>query len=117
MVAAALALAPEEACGLLLGRGCEVLFVASVPNSHVRPDRHFRIAPAAVAPVVRDAMRLGVDVIGGWHSHPVGPATLSADDIRGTPGDGFVQMVVNDGAVRAWSVTPPHATEIAVRFR
>lgn len=119
MFAASQAAEPEEACGLLLGVDHDVLFVAAVPNSHHRPDRHFRIAPAAAAPVVREAMRLGVDVIGGWHSHPNGPSDLSDDDVRGTPGDGFIQCVVGPSqSLRAWSVTPPHtATEIAVAFR
>jgi len=117
MFAAASAANPEEACGLLLGLGTDVLFIAAVVNSHRQPERHFRIAPDAAAPVVREAMRLGVDVIGGWHSHPHGPPTLSRDDIAGTPGAGFVQCVVTAESVRAWTVTPPTAVEIAVAFR
>lgn len=113
--------APREACGLLLGRGRHVLFVSPVENSNPNPEHHYSISRDAVAATVRRAGNLGVEIVGGWHSHPGGPPELSGRDLRALPPDvgPYLQVLITptDGQVRAWVIMAQHATEIPVASR
>jgi proteasome lid subunit RPN8/RPN11 len=81
--AAAEAAAPMECCGLLVGRGEDVLTVVEViaaPNVAEDPKRRFMIDPQVQFDTLR-RLRGGVEqVIGHYHSHPNGHTALSAHD-------------------------------------
>jgi proteasome lid subunit RPN8/RPN11 len=68
----------SEPCGLLLGRlerqVLEVERAVALPNVHETADRAFRIAPADLLRVSREARRAGLEVVGAWHAHPRGAA-------------------------------------------
>jgi proteasome lid subunit RPN8/RPN11 len=78
--------APQEVCGLLAGRADatgdrDVVHAFRVPNTHPRPVGEYRLDPAEQLRLtlhVEDD--LGLEVIGFYHSHPAGPARLSATD-------------------------------------
>lgn len=96
---------PNEACGFLLGANERVLFVAPMENTADDPAHRYRITPAATAAALHRAIRLGVDVIGGFHSHPDGPDMLSGTDAAGSPGPEFVHLLIGrDEAVHAYRV-------------
>ncbi|NOX57754.1 MAG: M67 family metallopeptidase [Planctomycetes bacterium] len=85
IVASAIAGAPQEVCGLLLGthdRGRAVIsdMVAS-RNVAANPQASFEIEPALVLEVPRTNGRNGAHLIGFYHSHPNGSARPSASDL------------------------------------
>lgn len=71
---------PLEACGLLAGdagRVEAVLAMANAAQSHAR----FRIDPQEQLRAFEWIDARGLDLVGIFHSHPVGPAMVSAIDI------------------------------------
>lgn len=105
---------PEEGCGVLLGRDLggdrEVERVVGFDN--VREDsRHNRylIAPEQFLAAEREARRLGLDVIGFFHSHPDHPSRPSAFDLEHAwPFYSYLIVSVERGRVKdahSWRLT------------
>lgn len=76
---------PQECCGLLLGRlengGKSVVDLNPMENSH-ESSRHnrYEIAPTDLLEAEKEARKLGVEIIGVYHSHPDHPARPSEFD-------------------------------------
>jgi len=81
IVAHATAARPEECCGLLVGRGVEILEAVAVPNSAETKRTRYELDPAAYIRARRDARRRGFDILGFYHSHPNSSAEPSATDL------------------------------------
>ncbi len=72
---------PEEACGLLFGRGQRVDRAAAIENElHSR--LRFRLEPRAQLSAMQSAEDDGLELLGIYHSHPEGPAQPSATDLQ-----------------------------------
>lgn len=77
---------PEEGAGLLLGRdengNREVLAILPLTNSREDAARHNRylITPRDMLAGEQEAIRLGLDVVGVFHSHPDHPNRPSEFD-------------------------------------
>jgi len=93
---------PEEACGLLLGRQGRIQQVVSAPNVHPTPQTHFEIDPQALVDAHRAARQGGPEVLGYYHSHPIGAAEPSATDRAMAAGDGRVWAIAGEGDVTFW---------------
>lgn len=92
-------LAPQEACGLLAGRGQEVTAIFPITNELSSPVR-FRMAAREQLRALEQIDAQGLDLLAIFHSHPGGPSTPSATDIAEA-----VYPVVNiiwNGAGGAW---------------
>jgi proteasome lid subunit RPN8/RPN11 len=102
LVAAAARTAPEECCGILLGR--EGLIEHARPTRNVAADRprRFEIDPQALVDAHRSARSGGPQVIGNFHSHPRGPDEPSATDRALAAHDGSVWAIVGEGGVTFW---------------
>ncbi len=75
------ACAPREGCGLLLGTNGkvrEVIRVTNVERSTVR----FRMAPEEQLAAFQRMEETGMEMLAIYHSHPAGPDTPSATDVR-----------------------------------
>ncbi len=114
IMAEADAAAPEEACGLMVGRRgqgwARVARLVSARNVAEEPRRRFEIDPAALLATHREAREAGEEIIGPWHSHPAGPPEPSATDVArareaASPGD--VWLIVAPGDV--WPIVVPEA--------
>jgi proteasome lid subunit RPN8/RPN11 len=125
LIAWARAAAPDEACGLLLGRRrgerVEVEHVRLARNLAADAHRAFEVHPEDHLAFSLEAERLGLDVVGAWHSHPRGPATLSPADLAAAA-PGWAQLVVALAAsdtvmVRAWVVRDHEAHELELTER
>ena len=83
-----------------------------LPNRAADPARAFALDPVQIARVARRAARLGLEVVGVWHSHPHGTARPSRADRAGAPA-GWWQVVVGSPAdglrVHAWHPDDPDA--------
>jgi proteasome lid subunit RPN8/RPN11 len=76
---------PHECCGVMLG-------IAAPDGNHVRrtvragntrtdsAHNRYNIAPEELVKVQREARRLGLDIVGFYHSHPDHPAQWSPTD-------------------------------------
>lgn len=103
LVAEAVAAAPREACGLLVGRGHDVQRIVPARNVDPSPSR-YTIDPADHFAALREARRDGLTVIGAYHSHPAGPPRPSPSDTAEAVPD-FLYLIVGLApapAVAAW---------------
>ncbi|RZK02358.1 MAG: M67 family peptidase [Novosphingobium sp.] len=102
LVAEAARAAPEECCGLLLGR--EGRIEGAIPAANVAADRqrHFEIDPAALFAAHRAARAGGPELIGYFHSHPSGHPVPSATDCEHASGDDRAWAIVAEGTVAFW---------------
>ncbi|MCW1427713.1 Mov34/MPN/PAD-1 family protein [Novosphingobium sp. JCM 18896] len=102
LIAEAAKAAPEECCGLLLGRqGC---VETAMPTANLAADRlrHFEIDPAALFAAHRAARAGGPELIGYFHSHPSDHPVPSATDCQHASGDERAWAIVADGRVAFW---------------
>ena len=73
--------APLEACGYCAGIGCEVRELLPLRNADQSPE-HFSFDPKEQFQALRSARQKELLLIAVYHSHPVTPARMSAEDIR-----------------------------------
>jgi len=81
--AAAAAAYPAECCGLLAGKGddiVEVTEVVAVPNVAADRQRRFDIDPQAQFDLLHRLRGSGQRMVGHYHSHPNGRGELSSHD-------------------------------------
>lgn len=102
--------APEECCGILMGRaagaGEPARVVAAPTAENVWPGdrtRRYEIAPETLLAEHRRAREAGRDVVGYYHSHPGGEAAPSAfDRERAWPGVTYLIVSPARREARAW---------------
>lgn len=120
MTAHALAAAPEEACGILVGlrRGTQREVLHAVPCRNVHEgSRHarFLIDPEQQLAVHREARFQGLEIVGYYHSHPEGSAAFSDEDRRQAhPWVSNLVLAFRGGVfleARSWRVDPDGACE------
>jgi predicted GIY-YIG superfamily endonuclease/proteasome lid subunit RPN8/RPN11 len=102
LLAHAALVAPNEACGLLLGDDTRITQARATANIAPDPHRHFEIDPQALIDAHRAERAGGPQLIGYYHSHPTGPAEPSATDRARASGDGRVWAIIAGGEVRCW---------------
>lgn len=102
----AIAAYPRECCGILLGTVSaddrrEVTRAIACRNAYEGEQAdHFELDPKEQFDAQREARRLGVEVIGFFHSHPDCDAYFSATDLAHSwPWYSNVVISVRDGAV------------------
>lgn len=107
---------PEECCGVLMGTlgegGLGGTVEVARPLENERQDsRHNRyvIHPETVLGAHKEARRLGLDILGYFHSHPDHPAVPSEfDREHAWPGVSYVITSVEQGQIagtRSWQLT------------
>jgi len=94
--------APEECCGLLLGKDGRIS--EARPAENVAQDRltRFEIDPMALLAAHKAARAGGPQVIGYYHSHPDGHPVPSATDCDHASGDARLWAIVSQGQVAFW---------------
>ncbi len=102
LLAEARAAAPEEACGILLGRGGRIDAIIPAGNVHARPETHFEIDPRVLIAAWRAEREGGPAVAGFYHSHPTGHARPSPVDQAQSARDGRVWAIIAAGDVSWW---------------
>ena len=94
--------APEECCGLLLGRDGAVTEARLAANVAEDRTRHFEIDPAALLWAHKEARGGGAELLGYFHSHPEGHPVPSATDCEHASGDARVWAIIAGGEVKFW---------------
>ncbi|MDR0733713.1 MAG: M67 family metallopeptidase [Dysgonamonadaceae bacterium] len=72
---------PDEACGLLAGNADRVEKQFPLTNVDHSPE-HFSFDPKEQFAALREARKLGMQIVANYHSHPSSPARPSEEDIR-----------------------------------
>ena len=94
---------PYECCGIMIGAAKDgvklVRGLRPLPNVHEEGhERRYSISPEDMFKVEREARRLGLSVIGFYHSHPDHPARPSEyDRVHAWPWYSFVIVSVMKG--------------------
>jgi proteasome lid subunit RPN8/RPN11 len=94
---------PEEACGLLVGRGSADRFIPM--ENTLASTTAFEMDPAQLKSVFRDLRQSGEELIGIYHSHPSGPARPSKMD--------FVRAYYPEAAQLIVSLADPERPQAA----
>lgn len=106
--------APEECCGLLLGRGGRITEVRPAANIAGDRLRRFEIDPVALLAAHKAARAGGPDLIGYYHSHPEGHPVPSATDCENASGDARLWAIIAAGEVKFWRDAQGGFEEVAV---
>lgn len=96
--------APNEACGILFGDQQRIDEAEPAANVAATPERNFEIEPAALLRAHRTARGAGRQVVGWYHSHPVGGIEPSATDAARAVEDDRLWLIAGGGSVAAWRV-------------
>jgi proteasome lid subunit RPN8/RPN11 len=109
--------APNECCGLLIGKG-NVVSAAHPARNKVPSHTRFTINPADHFVAIRKARAAGLDVIGAYHSHPASPAVPSASDLaeasQGAPLMLIVSLAPPAPIVRAFMLESTGSREVRI---
>jgi len=104
---------PREACGLLVGRetgGVREIMAAPVARNIAASVDRFQVHPADQLEIEREAARLGLQVLGCWHSHPRSRALPSGTD-QAAALDGWSHLIAGRTPggreeLRSWRQVP-----------
>ncbi|MSO56173.1 MAG: M67 family peptidase [Acidobacteria bacterium] len=87
--------APNECCGLLVGRGNAIEISVRARNLLASPTR-YQIDPADHFAAIHRARLNGRRVVGAYHSHPAtAPVPSEADISEASGGSGFLYVIVS----------------------
>jgi proteasome lid subunit RPN8/RPN11 len=86
--------APLECCGLLLAEN-DTIVAAHRARNALASETRYVIDPADHFAALRAARARGQRIVGGYHSHPAGPATPSARDIDESPGGDWLHAIAS----------------------
>lgn len=95
LFAEARAALPDEACGLLLGRGGAIDSIRPARNVHATPATHFEIDPQTLIDAHREERAGGPALLGYYHSHPHGEPEPSVTDQASSARDGRIWAIIS----------------------
>jgi proteasome lid subunit RPN8/RPN11 len=113
MLAHALAEAPLEACGIVVGRDGRPLRFVPTANAAASPVR-YEIAPRDLLRVTLAVEAAGESIWGIFHSHPTSAAYPSATDIRLAfyPESLYLIASLLDRSLRAFRIVEGRVSEV-----
>ena len=114
--AEAMAAHPAECCGLLLGELGRILSAQPARNVHPTPESHFEIDPQALVDAYRAARGGGPQVLGYYHSHPIGDPEPSKTDRSMAAGDGRIWAIVAGSSMKFWRDNPDGFVPLSVEI-
>ena len=94
LIAHAREAAPDECCGVLLGRGDEIVEAVRARNAAEPATTRFLVDPKDHIDARRDARARGLDVVGFYHSHPRSGAVPSDTDLAEAAYPGALYVIV-----------------------
>ena len=108
---------PNEACGLLVGSGSDVLKQYPLTNIDRSPE-HFSFDPAEQFQVFREARTDGREIIANYQSHPETPSRPSEEDIRLAYDPNILYLIVSLAAevpvLKAFNIQNGVSTEVTI---
>jgi proteasome lid subunit RPN8/RPN11 len=110
--------APNECCGLLIGRGTSIDQSVRAANLASSPATRYLLDPADHVATIRRLRGSDRTIVGAYHSHPASPAVPSATDRAEAFYPDFIWVIVSlvepAGEVAAFRVDADRAEPIAI---
>jgi proteasome lid subunit RPN8/RPN11 len=111
--------APNECCGMLVGRPGEVDSSVPTRNIAATPATRYEIDPREHIALNRELRGSGREVVGVYHSHPQGPGRPSASDVSEAFYPEFVYVIVSlenplHAEILAFAIKDGHASEVTM---
>jgi proteasome lid subunit RPN8/RPN11 len=121
IAAHARAAAPLECCGFLVGTRDGVDESVATRNVDPCPTR-FQVDPAEHIRLNRRLRGSGREIVGVYHSHPLGPATPSATDVAEAMYPEFVHVIVSlaeapEDGIRAYRINNGEVATVALEAK
>ncbi len=104
---------PNEACGLVAGSEKQIAMVFCLTN-RLHSRTRYVIDPHEHYGAAKFAERCGLSIVGAWHSHPNGDASISPRDVAESPGGNWITVVIGNHGKRSQAVRAFLADEGAV---
>lgn len=96
---------PKEACGVLAGKEGIVSEVYECNNVSEYPETTYEIAPEDLLKAIEDIESKGLEVLGFYHSHPMGLSRPSLIDEGRAIWPGYSYVIVSlsgEPSISAW---------------
>ncbi len=110
---------PNEACGLLVGSGSDVIKQYPLTNID-HSSEHFSFDPAEQFHVFREARTDEREIIANYHSHPETPSRPSEEDIRLAYDPNILYLIVSLAAevpvLKAFSIQNGVSAEVSIEI-
>lgn len=109
----------REVCGLLLGivddEGFKVIELYEAKNVSLMGQAYFEVDPRGVYEAYEYAEKIGLEVVGIYHSHP-GPPIPSAADLDGMKNWPIVWLIISsiDGSMAAYVIEDGRVKKLEV---
>lgn len=117
---AAAAESPNEACGLLAGRGDTISRAISLRNAAPDPSSHFAFEPNEQLSKVKAIDAAGLDWIGVYHSHPRTAPIPSETDVAAALDPKLLHLIVSlkdaKPAMTLWRIDTDRVSPIDLVF-
>jgi len=117
MVAHCIESQPNEACGILAGRGITVSEIFRMTNIKLSSVSYL-MDPAEQFAMMKELREKFLAMIAIYHSHPCGPAVPSSLDIEQACYEDAVHVIVSlaegDTIVKAFSITGGKTSEVGI---
>lgn len=111
---------PDEACGLLAGKGPRVLQIIPTANIAADPTTRYVMSPTALARHLPQLEAEGFSLLGFYHSHPDGEAIPSETDIREATYPEVAMVIVGlrgeAPQIAAWAIKHGRVTSIPLHI-
>ncbi len=113
--------APAECCGALVGLAADggAVRVARLlaADNVASDDRRYLIAPGDLARAEAEAVEVGLEVVGFYHSHPASAPVPSATDLAWAwPWYSYLIVDARSGELRAWRLAEDRSTFVEERL-
>ncbi len=111
---------PNEACGILAGRGTTVEKIYSLTSENPSPT-FYQIDAREQFRVFREMRESGKDLVGIYHSHPAGRAFPSSTDVELAFYPEAVYVIVSlierkDPCMKGYSIVDGNVTEVPLNI-
>ncbi len=108
VTARSLAEFPHEACGLLVGIGETIFEARSTINVASEKSNRYSIDPFEMIRIEEEVNKLGLDLLGTYHSHPDNSKTLSSIDLASALPNWLYLLISTDGdqtSISLWKLS------------
>jgi proteasome lid subunit RPN8/RPN11 len=108
---------PEEACGILAGRNCEVMKLYPMTNAEPSPVSYL-MEPKEQFRALKDMRENNLSMVAVFHSHPASAAYPSAKDVELAFYDDCAYLIVglsaDEPVVRAFTIREGSVREVEI---
>lgn len=107
---------PREACGILAGKNGTVERIYQMKNVSDRPEDCYFMDSREQLKVVKEIRKLGLEMLGIYHSHPRSAAYPSARDVELAFYEDAAYVIVSQKEIRAFKIAAGKISEEEITY-